>query len=236
MISRISPYKKCSTGASSSESCALPSLASLHIAKKSLGLDDDTYRTKLANITGKTSAKDMTEAERQAVLSVFRSEGFAAPAQKPSKVLVGRYAKKLQALWIAAHNLDLVHDRRDAALLAFVKRQTGIDHTRFLHYADDAAKVIEALKGWLKREAGVMYGNTNGQDWLRLDGAKVAWAQWRILHPEASLLARGGFDAEVFSQSATKGQLVQLTPKDWQAVNNTFGRRIRARSKDGAAS
>lgn len=212
------------------------SFASLHIAKKHFGLDDDTYRAKLANITGKASAKDMTEAERQAVLSVFRNEGFAPPAGKPSKVLVGRYAKKLQALWIAAHNLDLVRDRRDAALLAFVKRQTGIDHTRFLHYPDDAARVIEALKGWLKREAGVMYGNTNGQDWLRLDGAKVAWAQWRILHPKATLLDRGGFDTEVFSHSATKDMLTQLTAKDWQSVNNAFGRRIRARRKDGAAS
>ncbi len=212
------------------------SLASLHIAKKHLALDDDTYRAKLANITGKASAKDMTEAERQTVLSVFRNEGFTAPAAKPSKVLVGRYAKKLQALWIAAYNLGLVRDRRDTALLAFVKRQTGIDHTRFLHYADDAAKAIEALKGWLRRDAGVMFGNTNGQEWLRLDGAKVAWAQWRILHPDASLLARGEFDPEVFSQSADKEQLAQLTQKDWQGVNNTFGRRIRAKPKDGAAS
>jgi phage gp16-like protein len=212
------------------------SLASLHIAKTHLGLDDDTYRAKLANITGKASAKEMTEAERQTVLAVFRNEGFTAPAAKPAKVLVGKYAKKLQALWIAAYNLGLVRDRRDTALLAFVKRQTGIDHTRFLHYADDAAKAIEALKGWLRRDAGVMFGNTNGQEWLRLDGAKVAWAQWRILHPDACLLARGGFDAEVFSQSADKGQLAQLTPKDWQAVNNTFGRHIRAKPKDGAAS
>jgi phage gp16-like protein len=210
-------------------------LAELHILRKRIGLDDDTYRAKLANITGKASAKEMTEAERQTVLSVFRNEGFTAPGAKPSKVLLGKYAKKLQALWIAAYNLGLVRDRRDTALLAFVKRQTGIDHTRFLHYADDAAKAIEALKGWLRRDAGVMFGNTNGQEWLRLDAAKVAWAQWRILHPDASLLARGGFDAEVFSQSARKGQLAQLTQKDWQAVNNTFGRHIRARLKDGAA-
>jgi phage gp16-like protein len=203
------------------------SIAALHVAKKKLGLDEDTYRAKLSNLTGKTSAKDMSEAERQKVLTVFRNEGFAPAEPKPSG-LSGKYAKKLQALWIAGHNLGVVADRRDAALLAFVKRQTAIDHTRFLRYPDDAAKAIEALKGWLRREAGVMFGNTNGQEWLASDGAKIAWAQWRILHPEASLMVRKGFNAEV---SALVGRnavwLADMKPKDWQIVMNDFGRRVR---------
>ncbi|SIQ24438.1 Mu-like prophage protein gp16 [Rhizobium sp. RU35A] len=214
------------------------SLAALHVAKKQLGLDDDTYRDKLNKLTGKASAKDMTEAERQTVLTVFRNEGFK-PASNGSrkgfqKGLQGKYAKKLQALWIAGYNLGVISDRTDAALLAFVNRQTGLDHTRFLHYPDDAAAAIEGLKGWLKREAGVMYGNLNGYDWLRQDGAKVAWAQWKILHPGADIMVRKRFDAEVVAYSATKGTLQQLTAKDWQSVNNEFGRRIRAR-KGGAA-
>lgn len=203
-------------------------LAVLHIAKKNLGLDDDTYRAKLTNITGKSSAKDMTEVERQKVLTVFRNEGFE-PTSKPSKKLLqGKYAKKLQALWIAGYNLGVVRDRRDAALLAFVKRQTGIDHTRFLHYADDARAAVEALKGWLRREAGVMFGNTNGYDWLAKDGAKIAWAQWKILHPSADFIARQGFDQRVSRLLGEQAiYLASVTASQWQIVMNDLGREIR---------
>ncbi|MGO4196565.1 regulatory protein GemA [Rhizobium sp. YAF28] len=206
------------------------SIAAMHIAKKHLGLDDDTYRAKLALITGKQSAKDMTEVERQKVLTVFRNEGFApAPAARRAGgrgKLTGRYSKKLQALWIAAWNLGIVRERDDAALVAFVKRQTGIDHTRFLVHADDANRAIEALKSWIRREAGVSYGNANGYDWLSADGAKVAWAQWRILAPEANLMARKGFDQEALRLTGA-AMLQEVTGSGWQAVMNHFGQQIR---------
>lgn len=206
------------------------SIAAIHVAKKHMGLDDDTYRAKLARITGKHSAKDMTEDERQRVLTVFRNEGFApAPAARRAdgrQKLTGKYAKKLQALWIAAWNLGIVRERDDAALIAFVKRQTGIEHTRFLVYADDASRAIEALKSWIRREAGVVYGNTNGYDWLSADGAKVAWAQWKILTPGAGLVVRKGFDQEVLRLTDAT-MLQDVKGSGWQAVMNHFGEQIR---------
>jgi phage gp16-like protein len=206
------------------------SIAAIHVAKKLLGLDEDTYRAKLTNITGKSSVKDMTELERQRVLTVLRNDGFQ-PAEGKEKVkeLTGKYAKKLQALWIAGYNLGVVKDRRDTALLPFVKRQTGLDHTRFLHYADDGRAAIEALKGWLKREAGVGFGNTNGYDWLQRDGAKIAWAQWRILHPGAGLITRQGFDQEAIRLSGRVDAQVlsHLVDSDWRRVMNALGERVR---------
>lgn len=212
------------------------SIAAIHVAKKSLGLDDDTYRAKLARITGKSSVKDMTEVERQKVLTVFRNDGFRPIEGKTQvKGLTGKYAKKLQSLWIAAYNLGVVRDRRDDALLAFVKRQTGLDHTRFLHYADDARAAIEAMKGWLKREAGVSFGNTNGYEWLQRDGAKIAWAQWRLLHPGTGLVTRSGFDEEALRLSGrTDAQVLShLVDSDWRRVMNALGERVRAQ-KGGA--
>jgi hypothetical protein len=41
-------------------------------------------------------------------------------------------------------------------MIAFVKRQTGLDHTRFLTDAADAARAIEALKAMCAR-AGVVW-------------------------------------------------------------------------------
>lgn len=209
------------------------SIAAIHVAKKQLGLDDDTYRAKLQNITGKQSTKAMSEAERQKVLSVLRNEGFApkAASRRPDGrlKLSGKYAKKLQALWIAAYNLGLVENRDDAALLAFVKRQSGVDHTRFLAYHDDATKVIEGLKAWLSREGGVNW--RAALDWLEPDGAKIAWAQWRILKPEATLVARYCFDEAV--EQITCYGVLSIPADQWMTVMNRLGERIRA-AKAGA--
>ena len=59
------------------------SIAAIHVAKKQLGLDEDTYRAKLRLIVGKDSTKAMSEAERQKVLEALRKDGFK-PASKPS--------------------------------------------------------------------------------------------------------------------------------------------------------
>lgn len=210
----------------------MTSIAAIHVAKRQLGLDEDTYRAKLEKITGKTSVKLMSEAERQSVLTVFRNEGFvpASSGAAKRKPLTGKFAKKLQALWIAGWNLGVVENRDDKALVAFVTRQTGLDHVRFLHHADDARSAIEGLKRWLAREAGVGFGNTNSYDWLAGDGAKIAWAQWKILKPGASLMVRKGFDEEVLKLSGFEtGLLGDLQASDWQVVMNDFGRRIRDR-------
>ena len=214
------------------------SIAAIHVAKKQLGLEDDVYRAKLYNITGKRSAKDMTEGERQNVLKVLRKEGFepkpAERRQDGRQKLTGKYVKKLQALWIAAWNLGLIENRDDAALLAFVKRQTGIDHTRFLHHHDDASRAIDGLKAWMNREARVGFGNTNGYDWLKPDGAKIAWAQWRILNPTASLIVRKGFDEAIFTiLGIASSYLDVIAPGQWQTVMNVFGERVRT-AKAGA--
>ncbi|MBW8320632.1 MAG: regulatory protein GemA [Arenimonas sp.] len=212
------------------------SIAAIHVAKKQLGLDDDTYRAKLAKITGKSSVKDMSEAERQKVLTVFRNDGFRPADAKPAGgKMSGPFARKLQALWIAGYNLGVVSDRRDAALIAFVKRQTGLDAVRFLHHADDARAAIDGLKGWLRREAGVSFGNLNGQDWLAADGAKIAWAQWKILNPGVDLINRKGFDTEVFRLIDHPNYwLSALTSRQWQVVMNALGERVRTAKKGGA--
>ncbi|QXN68022.1 GemA protein [Microcystis phage Mwe-Yong1] len=131
------------------------SLKAIHVARKQLGLDEETYRATLAEVTGKASSADMTEAERQKVLEHFRQKGFKGASTGRRKPLEGRFAGKLQALWIAGWNLGLIRDRDDRALVAFVKRQTGIEAVRFLRHGADAMKAIEALKGWLERAGGV---------------------------------------------------------------------------------
>lgn len=211
-------------------------LAAIHVAKKQLGLDDDTYRAVLVRATGKPSAGDMTPAEHDRALAELRRLGFKSiqgggTSSRARKGLQGRFAKKLQALWIAGYNLGIVRDRRDEALLAFVKRQTGIDHVRFLRDTADARKAVEALKAWLAREGGVVWGTSNGYDFLQHDPGKIAWAQWRKIVPGATLMGnKAGFYQAVMEHvaGAYSGKpLGSVTPAEWRAVMNALGAKIR---------
>lgn len=138
----------------------MSALAAIHVAKKQLGLDDDTYRDVLERVTGKRSAKFLTVAEGGRVLEEMRRLGFertSKPDAAGALKLDGPYAAKLRALWISGWNLGVVHDRTDEAMAAFVKRQTGIDHVNWLRDAADATRAIEGVKAWLAREAGVQW-------------------------------------------------------------------------------
>lgn len=192
------------------------SIAAMHVARKQLGLDEDTYRAALHHVTGKTSSAQMTEAERQAVLEHFRQRGFKGQSTGRRKPLDGRFAPKLQALWIAAWNLGLVRDRDDRALLAFVKRQTGIDHVRFLRHGQDAIRAIEGLKGWMERAGGVDWQEHN-------DPADcILAAQMRRLRVEPGSV---GFSMAPGTSAAAATALSALAK---QVLMNELGERIRA--------
>jgi len=206
----------------------MTSIALLHVAKRDLGLDDDTYRAVLERVTGKLSAKDLTEEERRAVADEFRRQGFKPSSNTRRKALEGRFAKKLQALWIAGWNLGIVRNRDDKAMLAFVKRQTGVEHTRFLHHAEDAAKAIEALKAWLAREGGVDWTQYKFDPLFKqMNGFRIALAQFVRMHPEMQMGAvYTAFTGEARAISG-KAPHFMATEADWQPVMNAFGQRIR---------
>ena len=203
----------------------MSALAKLHIAKKQMGLDDDTWRDLLERETGKRSSKDMSDGERVRVLDVLKRQGFKPVSKGSRKGLEGPYAAKLQALWIAGWNLGLVRNRDDAALLAFVKRQTGIDHTRFLRYNEDAAKAIEALKAWLARDGGVDWTNSRFlPDWTQANGYRIAKAQ------HAKLCRLDERTVQPFDQwlklSGSGGPALMMAG-DWMVAMNRLGRLIR---------
>ena len=56
-------------------------LAKIHIAKKALGMDDDTYRALLARVAGVASAKDLNPRQVSAVLAEFQRLGWQPPAK-----------------------------------------------------------------------------------------------------------------------------------------------------------
>ena len=134
-------------------------LAKIHIAKKDLGLSDDAYRDVLRNVCGKDSAAKLTDNQATRVLRYFESRGWKPKAQRSLPGLTlprDGQSRKIQALWITMHKAGKVRNSSDKALLAMVKRVTGVDR---LEWCTDIQKsaVMESLKQWAKRE-GVNLG------------------------------------------------------------------------------
>ncbi|MFM9881209.1 MAG: phage protein GemA/Gp16 family protein [Burkholderiaceae bacterium] len=138
-------------------------LAAIHIAQKALLLSaDDALALKLA-ITGCVSSADMTLAQRRTYLAHL-SDLQAIASDKPKPVYTGhrrslerstadggddRWAKA-RALWALLAKAGQVKYDTDAALLAYVKRQTHVDAWRFANSYQINA-VIESLKRWCSR-------------------------------------------------------------------------------------
>ena len=124
-------------------------LAKIHIAKKQLALEEDSYRGLLMRITGKNSAGDCDLAELDAVLTEFRRFGFEAKKTYDGPRSEHRYIRMIYSLWSALK--PYVSEHSGQALRAFVKRQTGLEAPEFCG-PEDANTVIEGLKAWLERE------------------------------------------------------------------------------------
>ncbi|ELU11708.1 hypothetical protein CAPTEDRAFT_140450, partial [Capitella teleta] len=114
-----------------------------------LGLDDDTYRACLERVTGKLSAKAMSEAERERVIDEFKRLGWEP--FKGRKKSNKPYVRKVYGLWTSLCEQGKADNPTRQGLKAFVKRQTDIDDPEWLT-SDQANKVIEALKAWGARE------------------------------------------------------------------------------------
>ncbi|WP_421357832.1 regulatory protein GemA [Agrobacterium rosae] len=205
-------------------------IAAIKIEQKKAGLDDDTYRAKLMNLTGKTSTKEMTEAERQKVLVSFRgNQPRIAPLRQDGRdgkhKLSGKYLPKMRALWIACYNLGIIDDRRDSALEAFAmgRQLPAISDMRFVHKSEDAASVIEALKGMLARYGVIWTDASQRPDYAKSHGYKIARAQWTIISPKASR-DFWAVVTDIVNEDVTHRD---FSDAEWITVMNYFGTLIR---------
>ncbi|CDO60829.1 hypothetical protein BN1012_Phect2616 [Candidatus Phaeomarinobacter ectocarpi] len=170
----------------------------VHVGKRELGLDDETYRGLLERVTGHRSAADCNDKQLALVVDEMKAKGFHVkqkkkyPAQLP----------KMRALWITLWCLRVVRNPQDRALLAFTARQTGkpVGDLSWVT-PDDANKVIEALKDMCAK-AGFDVPS-NGHD------AKHHLAIWL-----AQELRDEGYDTP-----PTRDELNQMTDKELDAAS-----------------
>ncbi|MDO5631114.1 MAG: regulatory protein GemA [Paracoccus sp. (in: a-proteobacteria)] len=206
----------------------MSALAAVQIKRRQLGLEDEDWRDVVERVTGQRSTRTLRPVQLHNLLDECdRLLGGRGPVSKPRrKPLGGRYAAKLQALWIAAWNLGLVATRDDKALIAFVRRQTGIDNPAWVLEPEDALKIIEALKAMTARRGVNWHFNKYDPAFLRAPGYQIALAQFRLVGPEAT-----SFN---FWAGEMSGKPVEvMTGPDWVMVMNHLGRQVRAAVRAG---
>ena len=139
--------------------------AAIHVLKSKLSLCADDYQALLANLTGKTSSKDMTDAERQKVRDHMQGLAERAGVVQPTRrrpMPASRFAKskadatpkerKVWALWHQLGRDGVVRDTSPQALNKWIERQIGVSALVFANGAQ-LDTLIEALKAWQQRGA-----------------------------------------------------------------------------------
>ncbi len=203
----------------------MTALAKIHVLKSKACLDDDTYRDILERETGKRSSKGMSQVEQLKVITALQA---IAPRQV-GQTVAGSFAKKLQALWIAGYNLGVVDDRSDQAMVAFLRRQTGLDHHRFLQDPQDAKKAIDALKLWIRRSTGKQDLFTRDQSLPALYNDhrfQVCGHIWSELVKQ-DRTPSGTLTAYLVERSGQQ-DILQQTSSDWISAMNALGTLLRA--------
>ncbi len=140
-------------------------LARLHIARKELGLDEETYRAALQRIAGASSARDLSDEAIERVLAEFRRRGWRPGKARPARSSRGgrrwrppakhAHQRKVWALWGELKRQGVWRDPNPASLVKFVRRLTGVDDPDWLTPAQ-SNKVIEALKD-IGHRAGIRW-------------------------------------------------------------------------------
>lgn len=127
----------------------------IHVARRELRMDDDTYRMMLAGmkgLEGATSTADLSVPNLLRVLEQLKLRGFKVRPNKAQKrpLADDDQSKKIRSLWLTLHDIGAVRDPSEEALAKFVLGMTHVSALQWLSSAQ-ASRVIENLKQWLGR-------------------------------------------------------------------------------------
>ncbi|MGY1949495.1 gp16 family protein [Pseudomonas pergaminensis] len=127
----------------------------IHVARRELRMEDDTYRLMLAGmkgLDGATSTADLSIPNLLRVLEQLKLKGFKVRQNKEQKRPLANdiQSKKIRSLWLELHGLGAVRDPSEAALAKFVQSMTRVEALQWLTTAQ-ASRVIENLKQWMGR-------------------------------------------------------------------------------------
>ncbi|ENO2621981.1 DUF1018 domain-containing protein, partial [Salmonella enterica] len=136
-------------------------ISTIHVAKRELRLDEDTYRDALRTATGKTSCRDMTLPELSNALEAFKKRGFKVRSKPHNRALKpATVTAKIRTIWRLMHAQGFLASDGEAALNSWVRKQTapqnggeGVANYQWLEKEPAlASDVLERLKRWHRRE------------------------------------------------------------------------------------
>ncbi|ECE1532767.1 DUF1018 domain-containing protein [Salmonella enterica] len=136
-------------------------ISTIHVAKRELRLDEDTYRDALRTATGKTSCRDMTLPELSKALAAFKKRGFKVRSKPQNRALKpATVTAKIRAIWRLMHAQGFLASDGEAVLNRWVRKQTapqnggeGVANYQWLEKEPAlASDVLERLKRWHRRE------------------------------------------------------------------------------------
>lgn len=157
-------------------------IAAVHAEAKRHGMDTETRRGLIKLATGKTSSAELTVGELGKVIDAIKGRARRAAGQ--GRVLADTpHARKIRALWLSLYHLGLVTDPTEAALAHFAARQCKVMALQWVS-AEESIKIIEALKAWAVRDAGVCwdaYHDRSGRKAGENAAARVLDAQQVIM-------------------------------------------------------
>ena len=138
-------------------------LAQIHIAKKELGMDDETYRLFLNNHTGKTSSAKLEMHERFKVIKAFEDAGWKSKnkkyQRKKSTSYIERQSRYMIALWNDLFKLKKVNSKTNVSFETWIARQINEKGQELPVKinpdnldANQRNKLTEMLKVWVERK------------------------------------------------------------------------------------
>lgn len=130
-------------------------IKTIHVARRELQMDDDTYRLMLSGmpaLEGCTSTADLSVPKLMQVLEQLKQKGFKVRPTAGSKRPRAKdgQSRKIRSLWLSLRDAGALRDPSEESLVKFVKGVTGVAALQWLTAAQ-ASLVIEQLKQWLQR-------------------------------------------------------------------------------------
>ncbi|EKM6232585.1 regulatory protein GemA [Salmonella enterica] len=167
----------------------------IHVARRDLQLDDDTYRAFLMQKTGKISCRELNVAQLELVLNAMKERGFKKQNKHPRRRFKGHVTprEKVYKIWRQMAEDGFIADDSDTALDKYVERLTarrnggqGVSTLAWCH-GDPLLTVLETLKQWhirCIREAFSRHGlplpvSPSGRELRGYDAMMAAYAHAR---------------------------------------------------------
>jgi phage gp16-like protein len=131
----------------------------IHVGRRELRMDEETYRAILKEKTGHASASDCSDKQLERVLVHLKTAGFKIKVNTSagSKRKGGNrtmadddQSRMIRGIWLELVGMGIVRDSSEAALASFVCRHTKIEALQWLS-SKQASSVIEHLKHWRDR-------------------------------------------------------------------------------------